>query len=63
LYWSSFSGPVKEQISGSALPEKRQSESSFSIPSQTQKDYNATHSRQLDNFSTNVLIYYILYFS
>ncbi|CAJ2665786.1 unnamed protein product [Trifolium pratense] len=45
--------PVKEKISGSALPEKKLSESSFSVPSQTQKDYNATHSRQLDNFSTN----------
>ncbi|MCH93360.1 sister chromatid cohesion protein, partial [Trifolium medium] len=50
----STAGPVKEKISGSALPEKKLSESSFSVPSQTQKDYNATHSRQLDNFSTNV---------
>ncbi|TKY50194.1 Nipped-B protein [Spatholobus suberectus] len=49
----SAAGPVKEQISGSALPEKRLSESSFPLQSQTQKDYNATHSRQLDNFSTN----------
>ncbi|XP_027357770.1 sister chromatid cohesion protein SCC2 [Abrus precatorius] len=49
----SSAGPVKEQISNSALPEKRLSESSFPVPSQTQKDYNATHSRQLDNFSTN----------
>ncbi|KAG4911704.1 hypothetical protein JHK82_052305 [Glycine max] len=50
----STAGHVKEQISGSAaVPEKRQSESSFPIQSQTQKDYNAIHSRQLDNFSTN----------
>ncbi|XP_047165717.1 sister chromatid cohesion protein SCC2 isoform X1 [Vigna umbellata] len=49
----STAGPVKEQISGSAVTERRKSESSFSVPSQTQKDYNATHSRQLDNFSTN----------
>ncbi|RDX75201.1 Sister chromatid cohesion protein SCC2, partial [Mucuna pruriens] len=49
----SAAGPVKEQISGSALPEKRLSESTFPIQSQTQKDYNATHSHQLDNFSKN----------
>ncbi|KAK7271858.1 hypothetical protein RJT34_28101 [Clitoria ternatea] len=49
----STAGPFKEQISGSALPEKRLSESSFPVPSQTQKDYNATHSRQLDSVSTN----------
>ncbi|XP_061369299.1 sister chromatid cohesion protein SCC2 isoform X2 [Gastrolobium bilobum] len=49
----SFSGPVKEQISGIALPDKNTFESSFPVPSHTQKDYNVTHSRQLDNFSTN----------
>ncbi|KAJ1398768.1 Zinc finger, PHD-type [Sesbania bispinosa] len=49
----SAAGPVKEQISGSALPEKKFSETSFSVPSQTQKDYNATPSRQLNNFSKN----------
>ncbi|KAK7316299.1 hypothetical protein VNO77_35233 [Canavalia gladiata] len=49
----SAAGPVKEQISGSVLPEKKLSESSFPVPSQIQKDYNATNSRQLDNFSTN----------
>ncbi|CAL5185968.1 unnamed protein product [Lathyrus oleraceus] len=36
-------GPVKEKISGSALPEKKISESSFSDTSQTQKDYNSTN--------------------
>ncbi|XP_073221150.1 sister chromatid cohesion protein SCC2 isoform X2 [Cicer arietinum] len=46
-------GPVQEKISSSALPEKKLSESSFSIPSQTKKDYHATHSRQLDDFSSN----------
>ncbi|KAL2977038.1 hypothetical protein AAZX31_13G042900 [Glycine max] len=49
----STAGPVKEQIYGSAVSEKRKPESSFPIQRETQKDYNATHSRQLDNFSTN----------
>lgn len=50
----SHEGPVKEKISGSALPETKLSEASFSVPSQTQKDYSATPSRQLDNVYTNV---------
>ncbi|AES74937.2 putative chromatin regulator PHD family [Medicago truncatula] len=49
----SHEGPVKEKISGSALPETKLSEASFSVPSQTQKDYSATPSRQLDNVYTN----------
>ncbi|XP_020223012.1 sister chromatid cohesion protein SCC2 [Cajanus cajan] len=52
-YDYSAAGPVKEQISGSALPEKRQSESSLPIQSQIPKDYNPTHTHQLDNVSTN----------
>jgi hypothetical protein len=49
-----FPGPVKEQISGYSLPEKRISESSFPVPSQAQKDFNATDSRHLDSFSPAV---------
>lgn len=50
----SFSGSVKEQVSGSALTEKKLSESSFLVTSQNQNDYNATPNRQLDNSYTNV---------
>ncbi|KAF7803063.1 sister chromatid cohesion protein SCC2 isoform X1 [Senna tora] len=43
-------GPIKEQISGSVLPEKKLFEP---LTSQTQNDYNATENHQPVNFSTN----------
>lgn len=46
-------GPLKEQISGSVIPEKRLFESNLSHAGQTQKDYNATQNHQPLNFSTN----------
>ncbi|KAI9121027.1 hypothetical protein K1719_008060 [Acacia pycnantha] len=48
----SAAGPLKEQISGSVIPEKRLFESNLPHASQTQKDYNATQNHQL-NFSSN----------
>ncbi|KAE9612620.1 putative chromatin regulator PHD family [Lupinus albus] len=52
----STTGPIKEQISGSVLPEKTLSESSFPLTSQTQNDYNATPNCQIENFSTNDIV-------
>ncbi|KAI4346656.1 hypothetical protein L6164_007534 [Bauhinia variegata] len=49
----SAAGPIKEQISSSALPEKKSFESSFSHTSQIQKDYNASYNHQLDHLSQN----------
>ncbi|KAI9074096.1 hypothetical protein K1719_043941 [Acacia pycnantha] len=56
----SAAGPLKEQFSGSVIPEKRLFESNLPHASQTQKDYNATQNRQL-NFSSNDISMYLQY--
>ncbi|KAL1338205.1 sister chromatid cohesion protein SCC2 [Arachis hypogaea] len=49
----STTGPVKEQISGRAVGEKKLRESSLPGINQTKEDYNATPNRQHDHFSSN----------
>lgn len=49
LLCSSFSGPIKEQISGSTVPEEKPFEPSVPVTSHVQRDYYGTRHHQLEH--------------
>lgn len=60
MHCSSFSGPIKEPISTSTVPEKKSVEQSIHITSKAQRDYGATHNYQPDYVVANVRLSLVL---
>lgn len=60
LLCSSFSGPIKEQISGSTVHEEKPFEPSVPITTHVQRDYYGTHNHQLEHVISDLLIHLVL---